>query len=125
MSNPIDVTPTINPFNFKEQVQKMIDQFNQNMKEQGKPIEAQLEGDSIKLIYKDVINSLVNAIARTGFNVEVVMSETAIMLKLNVEDLKKLISTRGGIDYSLIKDAKFMPNSRGSYDFVSEIKISQ
>ena len=111
-------------FDFKKELQKKILEFNEQMRQQGKPIEASMDGNRIIIKYKDITKLFVSTLQQLGIKVELIITENAIMFKIDVDELKKQLAEKTGLDVNMFKNATFQPNDHNDYDFISEIVLS-
>ena len=111
-------------FDIRKELQKKIQEFNQQMVQQGKPIEASMDGNRITIKYKDVTKLFTSTLQQLGMKVEIIITDNAIMFKIDVEEIKKQIAEKAGLDINMLRNAVFQPNDHNDYDFVSELVLS-
>jgi hypothetical protein len=81
----------------RQQIQRVIDEFNQRMEKEGKPISLELHGNTIVFRYRNALDDLFKKIKESGINAEIIVAGNAIMIKITMDDLKKAIIEKSGI----------------------------
>ncbi len=81
----------------RQQLQQMINEFNAKMAQEGKPISLELRGNVLVFRYKNALEDLFKKLQETGLQTEVIATETSIMVKIPLSELKKLIVQRSGL----------------------------
>lgn len=107
----------------KKQIDIMINQFNQKMQEEGKPIRAKLTDGGIEIRYDNILQNLKNVLQQSGLKFELIVTENAIMIKTTIDDIKKIIIEQSGLDPNLLKNAKFIQLENGDYSLIATISL--
>jgi hypothetical protein len=102
----------------KQQIQGAINEFNERMEKEGKPITLEMHGNTIMFRYRNAIDDLFNKIKESGINAEVIVTGDAIMVKLTMAELKKAIIDKSGIPE--LQNSNLKIENR---DIVGEIKL--
>ncbi len=62
----------------KQQIQRAIDEFNQKMEREGKPISLELHGNAIVFRYRNALDDLFKKIKESGINAEIIVAVTQL-----------------------------------------------
>lgn len=106
----------------KQQFQKAIDEYNANNKTSKILYE---NGQYVFIVY-DVLGSLTKGLEKVGVKPEITVTDDAIVMRLEKNDLiKAVLANTGGVDIkSLVKNIDFQRQPDGSYNLVAVLNVN-